>query len=81
MAEDKKIINQLNRVEGQVKALRKMYQKDRECLEVIQQITAAKAALNRAASLILEKETCQSIREGKEEKVLSNIKNIFKINN
>jgi len=81
LSEDKKIIHQLNRLEGQVKSLKKMYKDDRECLEIIQQITAAKSALNRAANLILEEETCHFIEEGKKEKILPIIKKIFKINN
>ncbi|MFW6283514.1 MAG: metal-sensitive transcriptional regulator [Minisyncoccales bacterium] len=46
MAEKKQIIHQLNRLEGQVKALKKMYKNERKCLDIIQQITAAKSALN-----------------------------------
>lgn len=81
MPESKKIIHQLNRLEGQIKALKKMYKNDRECIEIVQQVTAAKSALNRAANLILEEETCQFIEQGEKEKVLPIIKNIFKINN
>lgn len=81
MAEKKQIIHQLNRLEGQVKALKKMYKNERKCLDIIQQITAAKSALNRTANLILEEEACYFIEQGEKEKVLPIIKNIFKINN
>ena len=51
--ESKSIISRLRRVEGQVRGLQKMIEEDRSCEEIITQMTAARAALDKAAFLIL----------------------------
>lgn len=43
----------LKRVEGQVKALRKMLEDGRDCEDVVQQVSAATRALDRLGVLIL----------------------------
>ena len=40
-----KTLSNLKRVEGQVSAVRKMYEEGRDCLDVVQQIIAARSAL------------------------------------
>jgi len=39
----------LNRVEGQLRGVRRMVQEPRLCIEVLQQLAAAEAALNRVS--------------------------------
>ena len=39
----------LNRVEGQLRGIRRMVEEPRLCLEVLQQLAAAEAALNRVS--------------------------------
>ena len=39
----------LNRVEGQLRGIRRMVQEPRLCIEVLQQLAAAEAALNRVS--------------------------------
>jgi DNA-binding FrmR family transcriptional regulator len=41
------IVTRLNRVEGQIRGIRKMVQEPRLCVELLQQLSAAEAALNR----------------------------------
>ncbi len=41
------LIARLNRVEGQVRGIRRMIQEPRLCVEILQQLAAAEAALNR----------------------------------
>lgn len=41
------IVTRLNRVEGQVRGIRRMVQERRRCVEIMQQLSAAEAALNR----------------------------------
>jgi len=43
----------LRRIEGQIRGLQKMLEEDRDCAEVIQQLTAARAALDRVGSVII----------------------------
>lgn len=80
MEKDEKIINRLKRAEGQAKAIRKMYEGDKDCLQIIQQIAATKSALNKVATMLLEKEL-QSCYEGPSEERLGVIlQNLIKLN-
>ncbi len=48
-----KLIARINRIEGQIKGLKKMVAEDRECLQVLKQVAAAKGALHSLGSVIL----------------------------
>lgn len=48
------VVRRLQRIEGQVSGIRRMYEADRYCIEVLDQISAARAGLEAAALLILE---------------------------
>lgn len=49
-----KLIARINRIEGQVRGLKKMVEEDRDCLQVLKQIAAAGGALRSLGSVILE---------------------------
>ncbi len=44
--EQKKLINRLNRIEGQIRGLRGMIERDAYCAEILTQSAAAAAAIN-----------------------------------
>jgi DNA-binding FrmR family transcriptional regulator len=46
-AHQQAIVTRLNRIEGQVRGIRRMVQEPRLCVEILQQLAAAEAALNR----------------------------------
>ena len=46
-AQQQAIVTRLNRIEGQVRGIRRMVQEPRLCIEILQQLAAAEAALNR----------------------------------
>jgi CsoR family transcriptional regulator, copper-sensing transcriptional repressor len=50
----KKLADRLSRVEGQIRGLRKMVEEDRDCFDVLKQITAAVGALRSIGMVILE---------------------------
>src|SRR3990172_1694082 len=54
------LVGRLNRVEGQIRGIRRMVQEPRLCVEILQQLAAAEAALNRISLSILRfhVETC-----------------------
>lgn len=56
----KKVLANLARIEGQVKGLQRMVVDERQCDEVLQQIMAIKAALDRVTADLVEAnmETC-----------------------
>lgn len=43
------MVARLNRVEGQLRGIRRMVQEPRLCVEILQQLAAAEAALNRVS--------------------------------
>lgn len=49
----KDLTTRLKRVEGQVRGLREMILDDRECEEIMQQLSAASRALDRVAAVLL----------------------------
>jgi DNA-binding FrmR family transcriptional regulator len=48
-----KVLNRLNRIEGQVRGIARMVEDDRYCLEVLTQLQAVRAALLRVESEVL----------------------------
>ena len=71
--EKKKLINRLNRIEGQVRGIRGMIERDAYCTDVLTQVSAASAALNSFTKVLLAShiKTCvaQDIREGRDETI------------
>lgn len=55
MGEKDAIIKRLRRVEGQIKGIQKMVDEEKFCGDILTQISAARAALNSAGGLILER--------------------------
>ena len=47
------LVTRLNRVEGQIRGIRRMIQEPRLCVEVLQQLAAAEAALSRISLSVL----------------------------
>jgi DNA-binding FrmR family transcriptional regulator len=48
------LVGRLNRVEGQIRGIRRMIQEPRLCVEILQQLAAAEAALNRVSLAIFK---------------------------
>ena len=46
-------LKRLNRIEGQVRGLARMFEEDRYCIDIVTQISAVRAALRRAEEEIL----------------------------
>jgi DNA-binding FrmR family transcriptional regulator len=49
-----KLINRLNRIEGQVRGLTRMVEEGRYCIDILTQIQAARAALAKVESELLK---------------------------
>ena len=56
------LVQRLNRIEGQVQGLRAMIEEDRYCLDEIQQIHAARAALREVALLIIDQHVSEGLK-------------------
>lgn len=55
-------VRRLRRVEGQIKGLQRMLSEERECPEIVQQISAARAALDRVALDLISTSLEQCLR-------------------
>lgn len=60
---DEKVQNRVKRIEGQVRGLLKMMEDEKECKDVVSQMTAVRNAVDRTAALIVSTNLAQCIRE------------------
>ncbi len=71
--EKRALINRLSRIEGQIRGIRAMVEKDAYCPDVLTQTSAASAAINAFARSLLGEHirTCvaEDVRQGREEAV------------
>lgn len=71
--EIKDLITRLNRIEGQVRGIRKMVEEDAYCVDVLTQVNAARCSLNSFSKVVLKShiKSCveEDVRNGSEEKI------------
>ena len=71
--EARKLINRLNRIEGQIRGIRGMVEKEAYCPDILVQAAAANAALNAFSRELLAEHirSCvtEDIRQGKDETI------------
>lgn len=71
--EVKDLITRLNRIEGQIRGIKGMVERDAYCTDILTQVSAANAALNSFTKTLLANhiKTCvaQDIRAGKDETI------------
>jgi len=75
---DKKaIVNRLKRIEGQVRGLMKMVESDKNCEEILVQISSVKSALHKTGQTILEGHlyhcVLDGIHEGNEKETMAKL--------
>jgi len=57
------LVARLNRVEGQIGGIRRMIQEPRLCVEILQQLAAAEAALNRVSLAVFKYHVSHCVQE------------------
>ena len=71
--EYKDLIHRLNRVEGQIRGIKGMLEKDAYCVDILNQVSAANSALNSFTRVLLENHirscVAEDIRDGKDDKL------------
>ena len=81
--EYKDLMNRLSRIEGQVRGIKGMLEKDAYCPEILVQVSAVNAALNSFNKVLLANHirTCvaDDIRDGKDETVDELVKVLQKL--
>jgi DNA-binding FrmR family transcriptional regulator len=55
------ILKRLRRIEGQIKGIQKMIEEEKGCTEILTQVSAVRAAINKTGSIILEKHSMTCI--------------------
>ena len=77
------LIHRLNRVEGQIRGIKGMLEKDAYCVDILNQVAAANSALNSFTRVLLENHmrscVAEDIREGKDEKLEEVLKTLQKL--
>ena len=78
----KKLLDRINRIEGQVRGLRKMVEEDRDCFDVLKQIAATSGAVRSLGMVILENHlkgcVSEAIRDkGSDEDLIRQVVDIF----
>ena len=81
--EYKDLIHRLNRIEGQVRGIKKMVESDTYCTDILVQVSAVNAALNSFNKVLLANHirTCvaEDIRAGKDETIDELVKTLQKL--
>ena len=71
--EYKDLLNRLSRIEGQIRGIKGMVERDAYCTDILTQVSAVNAALNSFNKMLLSEHirTCvvQDIKEGREETI------------
>ncbi len=79
----KKLLDRINRIEGQIRGLRKMVENDRDCFEVLKQIAAVGGASRSLGMVILEDHLKGCVSEtlrgrGAHDELIGQVMNVFK---
>jgi DNA-binding FrmR family transcriptional regulator len=81
--EIKELMNRLNRIEGQIRGIKRMLEEDAYCIDIINQVSAANCALNSFTKVILANhiKSCvaEDVKEGSEEKLDELVKTLQKL--
>ncbi|OGZ24593.1 MAG: hypothetical protein A2896_00575 [Candidatus Nealsonbacteria bacterium RIFCSPLOWO2_01_FULL_43_32] len=79
----KRVVRRLKILEGQIRGLQKMIEKEKYCIDILQQSSAAKNALSGIEDLVLENHlsthVIEQIQSGKELKAAKEVLAIYKL--
>ena len=77
------LVHRLNRVEGQIRGIKGMLEKDAYCVDILNQVSAATSALNSFTRVLLENHirscVAEDIRDGKDDKLEELLKTLQKL--
>lgn len=63
MKYDDKIKNRLKRIEGQIRGIIKMMEEEKECKDIVSQMTAARTAIDRAIGVVVSTNLEKCVRD------------------
>lgn len=75
------LLKRLRRIEGQVRGIHRMIEEDKYCVDILHQIVAARAALGKAGTVLLENHTrgcvADAIREERSDEAIDELVDIL----
>ncbi len=74
-----KILNRISRVEGQLKGIRRMVEEQKECIDIITQITAIREAVSMLGIELLKNDFVCNWEKGKKSIDEKYLKSLFKM--
>ena len=81
--EQQDLIHRLNRIEGQIRGIRGMLEKDAYCIDILNQVSAANCALNSFTKVLLTNHirrcVAEDVRDGHDEKLEELVKTLQKL--
>lgn len=76
------LLNRLKRVEGQVRGISRMVEEDKYCVDILNQVAAARAALGKIGLMLLEGHTqgcvVRAVKDGNEQAAVEELLDVFK---
>ncbi|WP_088068838.1 metal-sensitive transcriptional regulator [Gottfriedia luciferensis] len=66
MVYDDKVKNRVKRIEGQLRGILKMMEEDKECKDVITQLSAVRSAMDRTIGVIVSSNLVECVRLAEE---------------
>jgi len=76
------LLKRMNRIEGQVRGVHRMIEQDRYCPEVLTQIAAVRAALDRVGLILLEHHTrgciVETVQAGESDEAVAELMSVMR---
>lgn len=66
MKYDQQMVNRIKRVEGQLRGILKMMDEEKECRDVITQLSAVRSAIDKSIGLIVSENLVKRVIEGED---------------
>ncbi|WP_100401715.1 metal-sensitive transcriptional regulator [Bacillus sp. FJAT-42315] len=66
MTYDKNVQNRLKRIEGQVRGVLRMMEEEKDCTDIVMQLSAIQGAINRTIGVVVSKNLEQCVRHNVE---------------
>lgn len=81
--EQRDLVNRLNRIEGQIRGVKKMLAEDAYCIDILNQVSAANCALNSFTKVLLASHVkfcvAEDVRAGNTEKLDELVRTLQKL--
>lgn len=63
MEYDKKLVNRIKRVQGQLNGVIKMMEEDKDCKDIVTQLSASKGSIQRLISIIISENLIECVKQ------------------